>query len=196
MNSIEAVAQFLCPQGIVCPFGCIYNRSTKGVAAKAFPLECIRYIPISHVLRAFLSLSMIQLPYECCKNPTGICKNLLEESTSMDKVIMVRGARKDVLDIKNELEKRFEQNISISAPTPFKGGLRSREAYRQNELFEIVIAIIINLATAAIYDQAKMVVEELRRKRKVEVHYEDNLTQTKARNEISQHSVGDQKDMM
>lgn len=113
----------------------------------------------------------------------------------MDKIIRVRGTRADVLALKNELENQYGQNVAITEPKLFIGNLSFRQAYRQNELFDILIAVITNLATAVIYDQLKNVVEEYQRRGKIEVHYEDNLKQADTKKETTPESTDNHKDV-
>ncbi|MFL5628070.1 MAG: hypothetical protein ACJ788_21025 [Ktedonobacteraceae bacterium] len=91
----------------------------------------------------------------------------------MDQTIRISGEREEVVRIKQELEAQFaEHNIVISEPKLHVAKFGSREPYRQSELFDILIAIATNLATAVVYDQLKKVLQKYQDNKKVEVHYE------------------------
>lgn len=51
------------------------------------------------------------------------------------------------------------EGVVISQMTSYTGSLTSRPPLRQVELFEIVIAIVVNIASSAIYDQIKEIVK-------------------------------------
>jgi len=106
----------------------------------------------------------------------------------MDQLIRVRGTKDDVLKLKNELETRFEDTVKISEPSPDITKLNTRQAYRQNELFDILISIAVNLVSTAVYEQCKMLIEDFQKKRKVEVHFENNSIQSETKEEKSQQS--------
>lgn len=93
----------------------------------------------------------------------------------LNQTIRIRGEREEVARIKQELEARFaEHHIVISEPKLHVAKLGSREPYRQNELFDILIAIATNLVTSVAYDQLKVVLQKYRDSKKVEVHYQDD----------------------
>ncbi len=95
----------------------------------------------------------------------------------MYQTIRVRGEEQDILAIKKELEPMLASHtVTISEPMPYIAKLSSRQAFRQNELFEILIAVAINLATSLVYDELKSILAKHREKGKVDVHYEHDTT--------------------
>src|SRR5690242_18173904 len=91
----------------------------------------------------------------------------------MDQTIRIYGEINDILSLKRDLETQFaDHNIKISEPKPYTARLGTRRAYRQNELFEIIIAITINLATSAAYDHFKMILKKHKDNKKIEIRYQ------------------------
>lgn len=85
--------------------------------------------------------------------------------------IRIVGAREDVVAIAAQLEERFgdQAGIQIGRPAPHVESLYLRTPYRQNEIFDMVVAVTTSHVPSVVYDELKTCARTLGKNNHVEV---------------------------
>lgn len=87
----------------------------------------------------------------------------------MRKTISVTGSKEHLEQLASTLREKRIEGIEISDPRAAKDTLLSREPLGQFGLFEIMISVAANLASSAVYDGIKQIIDRLAQDGKVKV---------------------------
>lgn len=87
----------------------------------------------------------------------------------MHETISVTGSKEHLEQLVSILRERGIEGIEISDPRAAKGTLLSRAPLGQFGLFEILISVAANLASSAVYDGAKQIIERFAQGGKIRV---------------------------
>lgn len=88
--------------------------------------------------------------------------------------IKIRGEAAELKAVITEIREQFsDEQVEIGILTPYVGTLISRDSYRQIELFDVLVGILVNLGSNAIYNQLKTLLEKRAAGKKIEIVEED-----------------------
>lgn len=93
----------------------------------------------------------------------------------MSNQFQLRGTKDDIQSLKNALEEEFPDiSFELSAYEIVESSPLDRRSHRQIELFEVVLAIGLNVASSAIYDVIKAYINN-KREAGIEVVVEEDV---------------------